>query len=139
MSFMKKTTRSFFRFGSRPFRNVMIGALVFFFVLVGYLTNEVLDYNKREILKDTRNSLSSILQTTTEGLKIWISDKKKYMTQVGENAVLVKDIKRLLNVPPNTKALLESDELADIRQFFEETQDRFGETGFYIINARAYS
>ena len=112
----------------------MIGALIFFFILVGYLTNEVLDYNKREILKDTRNSLSSILQTTTEGLKIWISDKKKYMTQVGENAVLVKDIKRLLNVPPNTKALLESDELADIRQFFEETQDRFGETGFYIIN-----
>lgn len=48
----------------------------FFLVLVGYLTNEVLDYNKREILKDTRNSLSSILQTTTEGLKIWISDKK---------------------------------------------------------------
>lgn len=113
----------------------MIGALIFFFALVGYLTNEVLDYNKREILKDTRNSLSSILQTTTEGLKIWISDKKKYMTQVGENAVLVKDIKRLLNVPPNAKELLESDELADIRCFFEETQDRFGETGFYIINA----
>lgn len=132
---MKKTTRSFLRFGSRPFRNVMIGALIFFFVLVGYLTNEVLDYNKREILKDTRNSLYSILQTTTEGLKIWISDKKKYMTQVGENAVLVNDIKRLLNVPPNTKELLESDELADIRQFFEKTQDRFGETGFFIINA----
>ncbi len=132
---MKKTTRGFFRFGSRLFRNVMIGALIFFLVLVGYLTNEVLDYNKREILKDTRNSLSSILQTTTEGLKIWIADKKKYMTQVGENAVLVKDIKRLLNVPPNAKELLESDELADIRQFFEETIDRFGETGFFIINA----
>ena len=113
----------------------MIGALIFFLVLVGYLTNEVLDYNKREILKDTRNSLSSILQTTTEGLKIWISDKKKYMTQVGENAVLVNEIKRLLNVPPNAKELLESDELADIRQFFEETIDRFGETGFFIINA----
>ena len=136
---MKMTTRSFFRFGSRPFRNVMIGGLIFFFVLVGYLTNEVLDYNKREILNDTRNSLSSILQTTTEGLKIWISDKKIYMTQVGENAVLVKDIKRLLNVPPNTKALLESNELADIRQFFEKTQDRFGETGFYIINTDVIS
>ena len=80
---MKMTTRSFFRFGSRLFRNVMIGALIFFFVLVGYLTNEVLDYNKREILNDTRNSLSSILQTTTEGLKIWISDKKKIYDSSG--------------------------------------------------------
>ena len=132
---MKKTKRSFFRFGSRPFRNFTIGALIFFFIMVGYLTNAVLDYNKREILKDTRNSLSSILQTTTEGLRIWIADKKIYMTQVGESAVLVNDVKRLLSVPPNAPQLLASDALADVRLFFKKTQDRFGETGFFIINA----
>ena len=132
---MKKTKRSFFRFGSRSFRNLTIGALIFFIVVVGVLTHIVLDFNKREILNDTRNSLSSILQTTTEGLRIWIADKKIYMTQVGESAVLVNDVKHLLSVPPNVNALLESEELANVRRFFKSTQDRFGETGFFIINS----
>lgn len=131
---MENKNKDLLTFGTRSFRNFTISGLIIFFILVGSLTKFVLDENKNTILEDINHSLYSILHTTTEGLKIWITDKKIYVTQVGENASLVHEIKQLLNVQSDPESLVDSKELALVRQYFKETQDRFGETGFFIIN-----
>ncbi|MDP1557821.1 MAG: ATP-binding protein [Nitrosomonas sp.] len=131
---MKKIISDSLTFGTRHFRNLTIGFLIIFFILIGSLTRVVLDYNKRAILGEVSHSLYSILQTTTEGLRIWITDKKIYVTQIAVNTSLAHDIKQLLKVESDSESLIDSKELADVRRFFKQTQNHFGETGFIIIN-----
>ncbi|HIJ89406.1 MAG: ATP-binding protein [Desulfobulbaceae bacterium] len=130
---MTKPTQ--FRFGTRTFRTLSIELVTIFVLLTMALAVFVLEYNKRELLNGLRSSLDTVLKTTTEGLKIWLVEKKEYMDHLGTDQYLVAGVQQLLNVPPEPETLASSDGLALIRHFFENHQDRFGKAGFFIINA----
>jgi hypothetical protein len=72
-------------FGSARFRRISILVLTFSIVGAALITQVVLNYNKRHVLEITKNSIETVLNTTVEGLDIWISEKKKLVSEFGES------------------------------------------------------
>jgi len=124
-----------FQFGTRPFRNLTIGVTCLFIILSTWLTLTTLQHNKKELLKGVNSSLKTVLNTTTEGITIWMADKKFFIHQLAKNDFLVNSVERLRNIDPTPQSLLAAKELGEIRHFLNKNQIQDENTGFFIINS----
>jgi polar amino acid transport system substrate-binding protein len=123
----------FLSFGTPRFRLfsiIFLGLFISFITLLAWLT---LEYNRQRQLQDVQNSLQTVLRTTNEGMEIWVENRKDILSQLGHNTELVDLTQKLLEVPPERDALLNSPELRAIRAFFQSQEDILGKTGFFII------
>jgi signal transduction histidine kinase/CheY-like chemotaxis protein len=121
-------------FGTPYFRNVSIGIVLVFAFSVTFFIEAALQYNKRTLISGVRSSLHVILNTTSEGLKIWLTDKKNFIKQFGTDKYLVRAVQRLLTEQPSPQALLASKNLNEIRQFLAVYEDEEKKNGFFVIN-----
>ena len=124
-----------YQFGTRSFRNLTIGLVIIFIFGVTVLTISVLQYNKHELLSGVRNSLQTVLNTTTEGLKIWMVDKKLFIEQLGTDTNVIQAVRGLQTLDPTPKALLASQDLAKLRHFLAAHQIQNKSTGFFVIDS----
>ena len=94
----------------------------------------IFDFNKQKILKDTEDSLQSVLNTTHAGLSLWISDKSNYLSELGRNEILSYFTEQLVKSPLLPDELGTNLILDDVRSFFQQRENVFGKTGFFIIS-----
>ncbi len=121
--------------GTSYFRHVSIGLVVFFVILSTFFISTALRYNRRSLLAGVRSSLHSILNTTTEGLKIWMADQKYFIRQLGKDRYIAEAVQRLLAEQAVPEALSASRELTDVRNLLAAYQDNEEKNGFIIINS----
>ncbi|MCI5139393.1 MAG: hypothetical protein D3922_13505, partial [Candidatus Electrothrix sp. AR1] len=121
--------------GTSYFRHVSIGLVVFFVISSTFFISTALRYNRRSLLAGVRSSLHGILNTTTEGLKIWMADQKYFIHQLAKDRYLVEAVQRLLAEQAVPEPLSASRELARIRNFLAAYQDNKKKNGFIIINS----
>ncbi|UCE93923.1 MAG: PAS domain S-box protein, partial [Flavobacteriaceae bacterium] len=120
--------------GSRRFRLItLIGTLIILFVIsfFGYLAME---HNKNKILNDLEVNLETTLENSHERLKLWIDHHKLIVQEFGRDPVLVNATKNILGVPKDTRELLKSEALKDLRAFYDLHKDELQSVGFFIID-----
>jgi PAS domain S-box-containing protein len=123
------------KYGSTWFRLLVLAGLSFFLVVVFLIGWINLERNRETHQEEVNRSLYGALSIFQNRLDFWLVERKSYMKQLGFNPELVELTKRLLEVPPEKRALLASDELGDIRSFFKGSDDIFPNIGFFVINS----
>lgn len=122
------------KFGTPWFRKITLVFMIVFLTTVISLAWLALEYNRRTALSNIEQTLKTVLDTTTEGLNIWVVDQMNYLKRFGSYPELALAVEDLLKISPENKSLLSSLPLASIREFFKEELGGFGIEGFFIIN-----
>ena len=105
-----------------------------FIVLVVVLAWFALDRVKERIQADVSDALQIVLQTTQESLNLWVESNKFQMTRLARDPRLVFLANNQLSRPRNKKALLKSQTLQELRDFFRYGRDQSGEARYFIIS-----
>ena len=98
-------------------------------VLAGFALSKV----EEKIKTDAGDALQIVLQTTRESLNLWIESNKFDLTQLAGDPRIVLLAEHQLQVPRNKNDLLKSQALKELRRFFQNNKDRFGQANFFII------
>jgi PAS domain S-box-containing protein len=105
-----------------------------FIALVIVLAWFALDRVKEKIQADVGEALQIVLQTTQESLNLWVESNKFQLARLAEDPRLVSLAERQLSVPHNKNALLKSETLKELRDFFQYRKNQFDQAGFFIIS-----
>jgi ABC-type amino acid transport substrate-binding protein len=121
-------------FGSQRFRTMTMLGMLFIILIISLLGWWATQHNKTKILGDLEINLETTLANTHERLKIWVNQRKSFIQQLGRDPVLVQATQEILNVSTDKNALLTSNALNKLRQFYTKQQDQLQSVGFFIIN-----
>ncbi len=125
--------------GSMQFRMGALISVMLVIILSASLIAFTLHHNRKQTLNTVKENLVNNLNGTMDRLDNWIVQQQHYLLQLGRDPELVAITKKLLKVQVDPKALLNSQEQAEVRQFFAQRQEEFGHLGFFIINADYFS
>jgi len=121
------------RFDIKRMRIVSFIILAFSMTLIIIVTLLTLDRIKDNILQNTKQKLNVVSATTHEALKIWIERNLNQVEMDVKNPQFIQLVENILEVPRNEQSLLVSNELQDLREYFQvESPYTFSE-GFFII------
>lgn len=109
---------------------LLIGIFLCVVVLSAWYTVKSVEERTRQ---DIGYSLQTILHSTHEALILWTDRKKSDLLTITEAFGPKTLVRNLLQVPRNTKDLLKSSELFQIRNLLESEKKRIGDTGFFVI------
>jgi PAS domain S-box-containing protein len=129
----RKNSRSS-QLGSIRKLGILLISAIGFIVLVTFLAGFALDRVKEKIQADAAEALQIVLQTTHESLNLWIESNKFHLSQLAEDLRLISLTERQLIVPRNKDALLRSEILQELRAFFQQRKNQFGQAVFFIIS-----
>ena len=133
MKSLRKDRRSF-QHGSIQKPNILIILVSCFLVLVVVLAWFALGSVKEKIQSDVGDALQIVLQTTQESLILWVESNKFHLAQLADDPRLISLTEHQLSVSRNKNALLKSDTLKELRDFFHYRKNEFGQAGFFIIS-----
>jgi PAS domain S-box-containing protein len=119
--------------GTRRFRIVILSSLSIFVALVGILGWLALSQIKGKILRDVGSNLETVLITTAQRLDLWVEQQVNVLSPIVKNPTLVRQTELLLRVGADTDTLVQSAELAQIRDTLAQYKDSLG-LGFFVIN-----
>jgi polar amino acid transport system substrate-binding protein len=122
------------QYGSTQKLTILMILAGLFIVLVVVLAWFALDRVEEKIQADVGDALQIVLQTTQESLNLWVESNKFQLTRLAEDPRLVFLAGRLLSKPRNKRALLKSQALQEVRDFFRYGRDPFGQARFFIIS-----
>jgi PAS domain S-box-containing protein len=131
LRYSRKEPRS--QTGSTQKINLVLMLACAFILLVVLLAWIAAGRIRAKIQADTGEALQTVLQTTQESLRLWAENSKYHLTRLAENSQLVSLVERQLQVPRNREELIYSDGLKELRIFFSQHKNRFGQAGFFII------
>jgi len=130
--FRKDLTSS--EYGSIQKPGILIILAGCFISMVVVLAWFALDRVKEKIQADVGEALQIVLQTTQESLNLWVESYKFQLSQLAEDPRLISLTERQLSVSRNKNALLKSDTLKELRDFFQYRKNQFGQAEFFIIS-----
>jgi PAS domain S-box-containing protein len=119
--------------GSTQKINIVILLVIAFILLVSVMAWFALDRVQEKIQTDIGNALQTVLQTTQESLNLWADNRKYHLSKTADDPWLLSLVERQLSVPRSQIALIRSGVLGELRNYFKQNKDRFGNTGFFII------
>jgi PAS domain S-box-containing protein len=121
-------------FGSVWFRRLVLVGVSFAIVMIALASWFTLEKIKKQHLMEEKDNLTVSLYAIKDRLDLWLEERISTMKYLSQSPELVAIAKRLLDVAPDQDKLLTSQELADVRLFFKQNKDIFGNIGFFIIN-----
>jgi len=130
----QQTDKKVTQFGTRRFRVISLGGLALVSMVVFLMSIIALEMNRQEIRSRTQNTLETILESTTQGLDIWVEGEKAGVAQLGHNSVLAQNVVALLSQETQPAVLLAHRATGQIREYFKAHGRTIGSAGFFIIN-----
>jgi len=121
--------------GSTPKLNILIILAGCFIALVIVLAGFALNRVEEKIKTEVGKALQIVQQTTWESLNLWIESNKFDLTRLAGDPRIVFLAEQQLLVPRNKDDLLKSLALNELRRFFQNNKDRFGQANYFIIAA----
>ncbi len=88
---------------------------------------------KQESLTNIKNSLQTVVQTTHEGLQLWIKHRQDDLLGVSHDGQVIKLTAALVAEYTNQKPLIESNNLQQLRDIIITKMRIHRDLGFYII------
>jgi two-component system sensor histidine kinase/response regulator len=120
--------------GSAQKLNLVIILAVSLIALVLLIAWVALGMVQKKIQQETGEGLQTVLHTTQESLNLWAANKKYYLSRLAEDPRVVFLVEYLLQSPPHKEALLKSQGLNELRNFFQNNKDRFDNADFFVIS-----
>jgi len=120
--------------GSTQNLSLLILLAAGFIILVSALAGFALAQVKAEIKDDVGEALQIVLQSAHESLILWVESNQFHLARLAEDPRIVFLTERQLGVPPRRNALIKSDALRELRNFFNPRRDQSGQAGFSIIS-----
>ena len=127
------------KFSSPRFKNTIFTGLIALSVLLIAISSFVMNYAEKRQFEALDYSLSTLLSTTHQRLKVWMKYEQNMLEQVGKNKELLKLVEQLLVLPEEPAALKNSPLQTQIRAFFKSRESEVGNIGFFIISPRKIS
>ena len=119
--------------GLTPQQTILIILACSFIALVIILAGFALSRVEEKSKTDVGDALQLVLQTTRESLNLWIESNKFELTRLAADPRTVFLAESQLQVPRNKDDLLRSLALKELRRFFQNNKDRFGQANFFVI------
>jgi len=121
--------------GLTPKQTILIILACTFIALVIVLAGFALNRVEEKIKTDVGKALQIVQQTTRESLNLWIETNKFDLNRLAGDPRIVFLAEQQLLVPRNKDDLLKSLALNELRRFFQNNKDRFGQANYFIIAA----
>jgi len=119
--------------GSTRKLNLVVIFVISFLVIVTGLAGYALKKIDHKIRTDVGQALQTVLHTTQESLNLWAENSRFQLNQIAGDPRIMFLVENQLRVSRNSSDLIKSQALKEIRKFFQNKKDRFGQTGFFII------
>ena len=119
--------------GSTPKLTILIILVCTFMALVILLARFALSRVEEKIKTDVGEALQIVLQTTRESLNLWIESNKSDLARLARDPRIVFLAENQLQLPRNQDDLLKSPALRELRRFFQNNKDRFGQARYFIM------
>ena len=110
---------------------ILAGLFILLVIIIAWFA---LDRVKERIQADMSDALQIVLHTTQESLNLWVESNKLQLIRIAEDPRLVSLTELQLRVPRNKTSLSESTPLKELRAFFRNEKDQFGQSRFLIIS-----
>ena len=123
-----------FQTGSTQKLSLVILSAISFIGLVILISWVALGMVRDKIQQDTGDALRTVLQTTQESLTVWAENKKFHLSRLAADPRVVFPVELLLQTSRDKDALMKSQGLLELRRFFLNNKDRFGNAGFFVID-----
>lgn len=94
---------------------------------------------RSDVQSDTKASLETVLQTTHEGLHIWIEQETQKLDRIAQSQRFVSIVERLLLLAEDKQNLLESKALRELRIELSELTELSSNQGFFVITPKGRS
>ncbi|MCK5445061.1 MAG: transporter substrate-binding domain-containing protein [Rhodospirillaceae bacterium] len=120
--------------GTKRFRFMIIAALLLLALVVSSVSWLAYNHNKNRIVEVAGINLQTVLSSTVERLKTWVTDEKKQIARAARDPQLVELTRSLLFLPKDKQPLQFSQALAKIRTYFRNQDLTQGSRGFFIIS-----
>jgi len=135
MSRLRNTKNTLpFQTGSTQKLNMVIMLAASLIVLVIIIAWFALGMVQKKIRQDTGESLNTVLHSTQEALNLWAESEKYNLSRHATDPRVVFLVEYLLQSPPDKTALLKSQGLKELRNFFQNNKDRFNNAAFFVIS-----
>ena len=135
MSRLRNTKNTLpFQTGSTQKLNMVIMLAASLIVLVIIIAWFALGTVQKKIRQETGESMSTVLHSTQEALNLWAKSEKYNLSRLAADPRVVFLVEYLLQSPPDKAALLKSQGLKELRNFFENNKDRFNNAAFFVIS-----
>lgn len=127
------------KFSSSRFKNTIFTGLIALSVSLIAISSFVMNYAEKRQFEALDYSLSTLLSTTHQRLKVWMKYEQNMLEQVGKNKELLNLVEQLLLLPEEKLALKNSPLQTQIRRFFKSRESEVGNLGFFIISPNKIS
>ena len=127
------------KFSSPKFKRGVLLSLLTIAVILFVIAGVVLKKAEDTINDNLTYNLNTLLTSTHNRLSSWVQNELIALDVFSNNTELVELVERLLVVPVSPEALTSTPAQAEIRQFFEERANDFGNQGFFIISPEMIS
>ena len=127
------------KFSSPRFKNTIFTGLIALSVLLIAISSFVMNYAEKRQFEALDYSLSTLLSTTHQRLKVWMKYEQNMLEHVGKNKELLNLVEQLLLLPEEKLALKNSPMQKQIRAFFKNRESEVGNVGFFIISPNKIS
>ena len=122
------------QFGTRQYRNLSTILLVAFIIFIVGIAWLALSKNRQTLLFNVQSSLETMLESTVEGLDIWVQNKRLILERVGQDEELARLTEQLLQLDAKREVLINSPLQREIRAYFSHEKHLIGDIGFFIIS-----
>jgi signal transduction histidine kinase/ABC-type amino acid transport substrate-binding protein/CheY-like chemotaxis protein len=109
----------------------VIGLFISITVILAWVSIKQID---QKIRQDMGTTLSIILKSTQDSLRIWVQNRKQGLNQLLVEPELLKPVEILLDLPRNKEALVRNSAQELVRDFFKTRLEEFQEEDFFIIS-----
>lgn len=120
--------------GSKRFRIITLLGTLLILIAISFLGWMAMEQNKKKILSDLEINLETTLENTHERLQLWVDQHKLIVKEFGRDPVLVAATNEILAIPKDKNALVNSEALRKLRDFYEEHHNSLQSEGFFIID-----
>lgn len=108
-----------------------ISVLLIIILAMSQYSMNVIEEQTKDVIAE---ELSTVVQSVSESLIVWSENQKNNIYHFSSDSDLIALVEEHIKVPTNREALLNSDTLVELRHFFEEKKDLFGNFEFYVVN-----
>lgn len=121
------------------FTYLVTGLTVLLTLILLGSSSYLLTQERERTFKEAYSDLQSVREGVEASLTAWIDDRKSYIESIARDRELSDSIVRLLALDAESDAILASNELREIRNFFQERMEQFGDLGFFVISPQGIS
>lgn len=117
----------------RPFWTIIVVISVFIGITI-IISGIALKTIKAHDKQDVKSTMETVLNTTNEGLILWIDGNLSQLQYDASNHQLVQLVEELLQVHKNRKSKVKSKALKEIEDFIKKNNYKINSAGYYIIS-----